>query len=548
MDINTAYSHIAILSFVYVIAWSYILTLKEFLIDDDFGIKPFSDRFVQHKDPQGNIVKEELVDWYEHDDNGKKTVFKNNQFNPLIGMPGAVIRWLRILWGRKWAVLGKNSKGHEVYGYVQSVTKHHLLSFLVHYANILLSYTFLKSLLGEDLAFYSTLLFSIHPITAMAVAWISGIGYLTSLLFALISFNLPQLLSGSPLIYSTLLATYMSCAGLLAGFANWLILLLIGHKESALSAFLVAVFMMATFGRSTVDYRKKQFSEQNMGKSTTFNWRKPIVIVKTMYYYFAMLVFPKRLGLFHKWGYHYDEKIERIDFMFFKGVFVLLALFYAIYAGPFAVKFGAIWLLAYLILFSNVITAQQFVVDRYAFISSLGFCIITAYYLSPYPALFWSLCGVYIMRIWCHLPSFNDQVSFYESNVRNFPDSEVAYGNLGVVYSQNGKPGTSADLWQKALSLNEFYDVPSYNLFSLYRQNGLFNEARGMLLKCLNAKTVHFKERWESELKELDKHIELKKRVDDLNRQLNDAIRDGKLELVAPLREELIRITNPPKP
>lgn len=548
MDINTAYSHLAILSFVFIITWSYILTLKEFLIDDDMGIKPFSDRFVQHKDQAGNIVKEEVVDWYEHDEGGKKTIFKHSQFNPLVGMPGAVIRWLRILWGRKWTCIGKNSSGHEVYGYIQDAQKHHLLSFIVHYLNILLAYFFLRRIIGEDIAFYSTLLFSVHPITCMSVAWISGIGYLTSLLFALISFTLPSFLSGSPLIYSTLATTYMSCAGLLAGFANWLILLLIGHKESALSAFLVAVFMMGTFGKSTVAYRKKQFSDQNMGKSTTFNWRKPIVIVKTMYYYLSMLVFPKRLGLFHKWGYHYDEKIERVDFMFFKGLISLAGLFFMIWKGSWPLQFGGIWLIAYMLLFANVITAQQFVVDRYAFISSLGFCIIIATLLAPYQPVLWCLIGIYMMRVWVHLPTFKDQIMFYESNVFNFPDSEVAYGNLGVVYSQYGKPGTASDLWHKSLSINEFYDVPGYNLYSLFKTNGMLDQARVFLVKCLNAKTVHFKERWIQELAELDKHIEIKKKVDALNLKLNDAVRDGKIELINPLREELIKITNPPKP
>jgi len=85
---------------------------------------------------------------------------------------------------------------------------------------------------------------------------------------------------------------------------------------------------------------------------------------------------------------------ERIDPMFFKGLLVLGALVYGILKGSMPVQFGSIWLLSYLVLFSNVITAQQFVVDRYAFISSLGFCIITAYFLSPYQPVFWCVFGL----------------------------------------------------------------------------------------------------------------------------------------------------------
>lgn len=530
--------HLAVLTFLYIAVWSYVFRLKEFLIDDDHGIAPYSDRWDEKA--------QKVIDSYE--DGGR--TFKHGQFNPNPGMPGSVIRWLRILWGRTYKVVGKTAQGHDVYGYVQSPLKHHALSFIVHYANIILAYLFLTKLFGGTVAFFTCVLFLCHPITVMAVAWISGIGYLLSLLFALITFNLSFALSGQLLTFSTLATSYISCAALLSGFANWIILLATGHKEAAIASFLVSMFLMMTYGKKTVDHRKNAFTEQNMGHSTTINWRKPIVIVKTVYYYFKMLIFPKRLGLFHTWGYHFDETLERVDSMFWKGITSLAGLGTLAYFAPDPVRFGILWMLAYLVLFSNVITAQQFVVDRYAFISSLGFCLIAAWYLAPYPEIFWTLTGIYIMRSWVHLPTFKSQIHFYESNIFNFPDSEVAYGNLGVIYSQKGRMGSGQDCWNKALAMNPHYDVPAYNLYSLFRSNGMLEMAKDYLQKCLNAKTVHFKARWEEEMKDLDRHIEIKKKVDDLNAKLNEAVKTGAYEAIHPLRDAIIAITNPspPKP
>lgn len=531
--------HLSLLTALYLSCWAYTLRLDAFLIDDEEGIRRFSDRY----DSERQIV----LDAYEHEEGGKKTVYKNSQFNPQLPFPVSVLRWLRILWGRKFREIGKNRAGHPVYGYVQSAPKHHVLSLLIHYANSVLAYFLLSGLFGGNLAFAATALFIAHPITVQAVAWISGIGYLLSLFFALLAFHVAGI-SEPYGVYGSAIATYLSCTSLLSGFANWVILTYMGNYHSAAISLLVGAFVMFTYGRSTVQYRKDAFRAQNLGRSTTLNLRKPIVIVKTMFYYLKMLIFPKRLGLFHKWGYHFEEGLERVDGMFWSGMAVIAMSLISFYYGPEPVRFGILWLFSYLILFSNVITAQQFVADRYAFISSLGFCLILANLLAPYPMALCLLLGVYIMRVWVHLPTFSGHEAFYRSNISNFPDSEVAYGNLGVIYSQNGMGGSAADVWNKALSINQHYDVPAYNLYSLFRSNGMFTQAREYLVKALNAKTVHFKEQWERELVDLEKHIASKAAVDDLNAKLNEAVRLGNKDDIIKLRDEIIRITTPQSP
>ena len=236
-----------------------------------------------------------------------------------------------------------------------------------------------------------------------------------------------------------------------------------------------------------------------MGHTTFINFRKPIVMIKTFYYYVMMILFPMKLGLFHTWGYTYDEKTESMDKMFWKGALIALIFISLIILAPFPIKFGLIWFVLYLSMFLNFITAQQFVVDRYLFIPSLGFNLIFAYLLKDFPHVYYVLVGLYMMRSFIHIRTFDHEIAFYQSNISNFPDSEVAWGNLGVAFSHIGWHGTAFDAWRKSASLNEFYSVPHYNLYNILKVSGDLNGAMGELKKCLNSKVVQYNDDWQKE-------------------------------------------------
>lgn len=534
---NATFLDLLFLLSLYFLTWTYSLR-GQFLIDDHDGVEKYSDRW--------DAKEQKKIDTYEHEVNGKKLSFRNIQFNPYCGINGSVIRWFRINFSKKFSVIGKNDKGHEIFGFVQSPFRHHLLSLLVHCANTILAYTFLSEVLGHNIARMAVSLFVVHPITCQAVAWISGIGYLTSMFFTLLTFNLVILFPGITSYWASAIGTFLSSTCLLSGIANWVILFAIGKPIEAFLALAVALFMLLNLGKSIVTIRKEAFVKQQMGRSTIIHLRKLIVIVKTFYYYLRMLVFPKRLGLFHKWGYHYDETLERFDGMFFKGILSLLFMGILFYFGPFPIKFGILWLFSYLILFSNVITAQQFVADRYAFIPSLGFTIILAYFLQGYENLYWLILGIYLMRTWVHLPTFHNEIEFYQSNIFNFPDSEVAYGNLGVVWNFSGAPGSAMDCWRKAYSINPFYDVPSYNMYSMFKNSGQLEQAEAHMKNCLNGKTVHFQDIWQKEYEQLKLLISRNKEINEKNKALNQALNEKRYEDFEKIKLEIIELQKKP--
>lgn len=510
LELSQVHYHLVAIVLLFLGTWLPVLKCREFVSDDHDGIQKYDYRY----DPQ----KDELSDKYE--ENGK--VWGKLQFNPSIPFPGSVIRWLRLQIGKKFTLLGKNKLGHEVYGYVQSPVRHHLLSLVLQLVNVLLTYFFLSKAFNPEVALFASLLFSIHPVSNQTTAWCSGIGYLIAYFGIVVTMNLVVYL---PVNEWTAMAvassSFIASLGLLPGAFMFLPLLELGHPFQATICGLVGVFALAKYGSEVVNFRKEQFKKQEMGASTRASLGKIVLVFKTLYYYICMLVFPNRLGLFHAWGYHYTLPLRRVDFMFWKGVLSFGAMAALYYYGPPEVRFGLVWFLAFFLIFLNVITAQQFVADRYAFIPSLGFCLVISHYLIDYPIAIAFILGVYACRSRRMIKTYTNEINYYISNRWEFPSSEVALANLGVAYGQTGKTGSAVDCWLDALKINPHYAVPNYNLFSAFRGAGDLQRARHFLVNCLSSKVVNFRETWTKDLAELDAHI---KKIEDEQKKKTEPI------------------------
>lgn len=526
--------HLGLISFLHLITWAYTVTLKGWVSDDIQGIAAFSEHFVQQKDPQGNVIKEEKIDSYDTDQkdkDGKPIRIRMTAWPGYLGWPSCFMRWFRLNWGKSFKEIGKNKNDHKVYGWVQDARKHHFLNIITQWANLFLGYNLLSHTFNPEIALIASLIFAVHPCGVQTTGWISGVNYLFSLFFALLNFNL-ILWIDNPYITLPLTAlfTLCSCATLMPGCFNFVILLLLGAHNEAIIAGLVGVYMLLTLGKWSVNFRVDAFKKQDMAKSTKIYGSKLVIMVKTFWYYVKLVIFPKRLGLFHTWGYHFDEPLEQIDRQFWLGLLSLVTYGAIIYFAPFEVKFGLIWAFVYMLIFSNFITANQIVSERYVFYSLFGLSLAAANVLQHHPILLAFLLGVYVMRVWVHLPTFQNEVRFYESNIFNFPDSEVAMGNLGVSYLNHGMRFKCMDAWLEASRQNSTYDVPWYNLYQICRQNGDLVGAQNFLRMCLKAKTVHFREVWAKEMKDLERLISTQGSIADVSKRLTNAIKEGKYE------------------
>jgi len=544
---NQTCQHLLLIFLIYIATWWKSL-FGDFLIDDDMGIQQFSDKFR----PESKDAPELLVDYYNQevgkDDKGQPIIkaFKNTHYNAHLGFPGAFMRWHRLNIGKEYKIIGKNKKEHEVYGWVQNPFRHHLWSMLWYAAALFLCYNFLSFQFGPTIAFAATLLFAIHPIVSQSIAWISGINYVYCLTFLLANYNILQLgLNHYWTIPLTILFTALSSLSLLVGCFNFSILWFMGYHWEAFAAAIVGILVMLKDGVGVVKYRRAEFKRQNMENSITPNIRKPIVMMKTLWYYICLITVPKSLGLYHNFGYHYSRKDEEPSAMFWLGLISFAGSIAAFWYGNELVRFCILWFYAYFLLFSNFFTANQFVVERYVFIPSIAYCILFAWLIYPYQQIFWLLIGLYTMRSCLHVWTFQDHISFYESNILNFPNSEVAYGNLGCSYQGKGMSGAAFDMWVQATKINPHYDVPWYNMHSLVKTAGQFEQALEYLKKCMNAKVVHFKNDWTNQLKDLENTIMKKKCHEALNNEMSDAINQGKSELIPEIKKKMEALMKP---
>lgn len=511
---NTLFQHIAFLIFVFLVTWIPCIN-GGFVSDDHEGLSKFSDRCKDGK----------LSDTYEQSVGKKKKLFLNRKFNPHIRFPGCVIRWIRLNLGKKFQELGKDKNDNPIYGYIQSPRRHHVISLAIHLPNIILTYFFLSHLFGSQIAFFATLLFTVHPVSSQSVAWCSGIGYLICLCAMMLNYNLVVHVNPWIGLALTVPLTLISISGLLPGMFNFVILLLLGAYIPAAGAFLVTCICAYQNARSVVKKRVGEFKKQNMGHSTTVRPSKIFYMFKTYFYYLRLMIFPKRLGLFHTKFYHHTPLIEKADKEFWISFFAMFSLLALFIIGPFPVKFGIFWFMMYQVLFCNLVTAMQALSERYNFIPSIGYCLVVGYFLQGYPVLLAFLIGVYIMRTWVHIPTFKDEISFYRSNTVNFPDSEVALGNLGVTYMHSGKGGMAVDTWREAIEINPKYDVPHYNLFSVFRGAGDLKRAKEHIDACMKSLVVHFPEMWKKDKDNLAMQIEYTQPLKNLMEPINERYR-----------------------
>ena len=186
------------------------------------------------------------------------------------------------------------------------------------------------------------------------------------------------------------------------------------------------------------------------------------------------------------------------------------------------IKFAIIWFISFIIIFGNFITVQQFVTERYCAIPSIGVCILVAYFTQEYLLIYTFILGLALVRTWMHLGTYTNELNFYLSNAWNFPNSEVALGNLGVTHIRMGRLGSSLDEWHYSIQVNPEYDVPYYNIYSHHKSNAMFHIQRGnfqvgldllkqaipYLEKCVACKICHFKEDWSKELKDVKSWVE----------------------------------------
>ncbi len=405
--------------------------------------------------------------------------------------------------------------------------RHHFLSISVLNITALTTLYALTPVLGPKIALLSVLILIVHPCTTQGVAWISGLAYPLSLFWISLTMLLMQFFYAHESLNNAMWVIPAFCIiqffAIHAIFATTamvcVLLLFLGYWQFAVLGAIVSGAMCFDQIRKTISFRVEEFKKQHMEESTVFYPAKFVVAMKTFFYYLCFAIAPIKMGLYHTWGFHYDKSIERRNWMFWAGFFSfsLLLLLILNKVVPSSVQFGILWFIIFSIGFYNWITAQQFVTERYIMVANLGLGIVIASITQNYFWIYALILGIYLCKTWTFLPTYDNELRFYQSNTWNFPKSEVAMGNLGATYARIGLEDSAKDTWFQATLLNQDYDVPFVNIFYQFRSKGylLINhgdflgglkklqEGLPFLQKALACKICHFPEQWKKEYSDL---------------------------------------------
>lgn len=394
----------------------------------------------------------------------------------------------------------------------------HLTNIILHFLATLVIY-FLTARIASSYkaAFFSGLLFAVHPVHTEAVAWISGRNEMLSALFMFLSFYLYLLFREKKL------KIYMAGAVL----AYFLALL---SKEIAITLpaiiFLYEIYATDSSINSSIKrkltgpilymiviipYIALRLSILSMQTWTSYPIEQRLYTgFDILIRYLKMLILPVGLKL------HYEIPIKKS--LLEGDVLTSIIIFFLVTVGFFLTKkfdkrvfFGFLFLMVTLFPvsgFPTIIQPSPMAV-RYLYIPSFGFALVLGVLLQIYnsgtshgdidsnvevhPKKYMKAMNT----LWILLISalfivtfqqnyvWKDQLSFAVQRVKDAPNYAVAHYDLGLELSKLKQYDDAINEFNKALSLKPDFISAYNNLGAVYMEKGLYDEALSLLKKTV---------------------------------------------------------------
>jgi len=376
----------------------------------------------------------------------------------------------------------------------------HLFNILANCACVMLLFVLLNVLFKNTIiSFLASLIFAIHPIHTEAISWISGGHYVFSSIF-----------------FIAALIFYVKSASSLRYLALAVVFFTICFFSGNAGAMLPLVFIIYDlFFRSNMVAKEKRmriavlslmiiaaalfigifFVGRNTYMHAIFHFRGPsylVVITKAFVYYLKILYLPLQRGLYHPFGYTAVDT-AKLSPLFFGGVAILIGLVYLFFGerkrAP-VVSFGIAWFFITYLPYSNIVPVCNIISERYMYLPSAGFALILAWmFLKAWEVINKHALHKKILRcvavaaITLYLGSYaaltlkrnteyNDLFTFWETNIRNFPQGYMAYNNLaGTYYTMGEREQALAYSWVN-LMINPNQAHVWCNLGKIYREKG----------------------------------------------------------------------------
>jgi tetratricopeptide (TPR) repeat protein len=380
--------------------------------------------------------------------------------------------------------------GTEPFGY-------HLTNVILHSVNALLAYVFVFILVGQaDIALWTSLLFTTHPVQTEAVAWISGRNDLLLTFFALISivFHLRWRYFQRwrrPCAYIAFLLAYLAAlftkeSGLVLPFLFLLADYFYPDKKGSLSRDYAGMLLI-----SVLYYSIRIIVIGNSGMVWHGgDWAGMLPgVIATYAYYFKMLVFPAFQSAVPDLN---RNGLDGLSLMW-SGLLAAIPIVIAISSWKRLkeVSFAVYWVLLSLIPVCGIFPLSVPALEHRLYLGTVCFCLILPVVLQRLPyhqilvhktynvrtlvsLLLPLVLVLYAAKTMARNEVWEQELPFWVRTVQDAPGSSVAHNNLGVVYARAGKHHMAIRAFRKSLVLQEGA-VPVANRQSNVQRGKIFN-------------------------------------------------------------------------
>jgi len=347
---------------------------------------------------------------------------------------------------------------------------YHLENVLLHAAVVAVLYILIKMVFRDaQLAFFTAILFAVHPSNAEAINFISARNNLLCAIFMIIT--LMSLKKGGIFWVLVSLVSYLMSlfskepAVVMPFFMVSFTLLTMGKKNRELWA-LLGVFLGVTMVYFFL--RSKAVSAFGFTNGIEISLERARLVASVIFEYCRLMLFPIKLNALYAPDYISFKTYKAI--LAGAGVALLLFLcFRKTVSDP--VKGGSLWILWGLLPVANIVlipSAQ--VAERYLYIPLMGFSLMLGYALRELQrkkaligtAILIVILSIYGVRTFERNFVWRDNVSLFKSMISSDPRNPVPHYNLGVDYVNAGKLDLALSQFKETIRLNP-RDAEAYN-------------------------------------------------------------------------------------
>lgn len=421
---------------------------------------------------------------------------------------GEVTAWDVLLWDRPLREF-TYKLDHLIWGF--NPLGYHLQSMIWHTANCWLVMVLLVTLgINKNTAFWSAVLFAVHPINTEAVAWISGRKDLLCLFFELLACIwfmqayqqkvMRWFYAGSMLAFVLALLS-KQVAIVLPGF----LCLCVGYYHIKqhisfqwstiikwISPFVIftgisLIFYFDIFTVLGIIEDRGTFYDPSAAEVQYTSFSAVLTPFATFFQSMRLLTFPDVLMIDRE----FYPVISVLDWRWFVGCFCfLLLLFVCLYhvkTCP-ALLYGYLWFVFAWFPLSGIAPVGYLMADRYLYIPNVGFCLFAVALFEmgckkfewqpsiPSPKIFLIWINIVIVlfavRTVTRTFDWQNELTLWQSALKHYPQKASIYFNLGNYYWDQDSLDEANGYWQQALELDPAYEEVWLNMGIAAKNNG----------------------------------------------------------------------------